>query len=217
MKKLYSYVLAGHGGYHVNYIDQPAFNVLNYPQGTDVVGNPTSRETSNSLNYGPAINPEDRPQNRYEMKAYATFIPIEEHLGGTHQLKFGTTNDWEFAGTRILHDKVSGDYQLQFNRGAPSQIVIYNYPFATSINNLYSQAAYITDSYGIGVPGTNIGGGAYKIDDGTGSMWVLVTDGNVPNRGAEIGVKGRVGSGINWKGRNYGLGIYEEQRKYKKR
>jgi hypothetical protein len=75
----------------------------------------------------------------------------------------------------------------------------------------------VTDSYGVGIPGTNIGGGAYKIDDGTGSMWVLVTDGNVPSRGAEIGVKGRVGSGINWKGRNYGLGIYEEQRKYKKR
>jgi hypothetical protein len=75
----------------------------------------------------------------------------------------------------------------------------------------------VTDSYGLGIPGTNIGGGAYKIDDGTGSMWVLVTDGNVPNRGAEIGVKGRVGSGINWKGRNYGLGMYEEQRKYKKR
>jgi hypothetical protein len=75
----------------------------------------------------------------------------------------------------------------------------------------------VTDSYGVGIPGTNIGGGAYKIDDGTGSMWVLVTDGNVPGRGAEIGVKGRVGSGINWKGRNYGLGMYEEQRKYKKR
>ncbi len=75
----------------------------------------------------------------------------------------------------------------------------------------------VTDSYGVGIPGTNIGGGAYKIDDGTGSMWVLVTDGNVPSRGAEIGVKGRVGSGVNWKGRNYGLGIYEEQRKYKKR
>lgn len=75
----------------------------------------------------------------------------------------------------------------------------------------------VTDSYGLGIPGTNIGGGAYKIEDGTGSMWVLVTDGNVPSRGAELGVRGRVGSGINWKGRNYGLGIYEQQRKYKKR
>ena len=155
--KLLIDVLGGHGGYHVNYIDQPAFNVLNYPSGTDVVGNPTSVETSNKLNYGPAINPEDRPQNRYEMKAYLTFIPLKEHLGGTHQLKVGTTDDWEFAGTRILQDKVSGDYQLQFNQGKPSQLVIYNYPFATSINNLYSQAAYVTDSYGIGRVTLNLG------------------------------------------------------------
>ena len=155
--KLLIDVLAGHGGYHVNYIDQPAFNVIGYPNGTDVPGNPTSIETSNKLNTGPAINPEDRPQNRYEMKAYATFIPAKEHLGGTHQLKFGTTDDWEFAGTRILHDKVSGDYQLQFNQGVPSQIVVYNYPFATSINNLFSRAAYLTDTYGIGRVTLNLG------------------------------------------------------------
>ncbi|HEV7700392.1 MAG TPA: hypothetical protein VGO43_09210 [Pyrinomonadaceae bacterium] len=75
----------------------------------------------------------------------------------------------------------------------------------------------VRDSYGFGIPGTNIGGGAYKIDDGTGSIWVLVTDGNVPSKGAEVGVRGTVGSGVNWKGRNYGLGIYEKERKYKKR
>ena len=74
----------------------------------------------------------------------------------------------------------------------------------------------VRDSYGIGIPGTRLGGGAYKIDDGTGSIWVLVTDGNVPSKGAEVGVKGTVGSGVNWKGRNYGLGIYEQDRRYKK-
>lgn len=75
----------------------------------------------------------------------------------------------------------------------------------------------VVDSYGLGIPGTNIGGGAYKIDDGTGAIWVLVSNGNVPSKGAEVGVKGTVGSGVNWKGRNYGLGIYEEDRRYKKR
>jgi Carboxypeptidase regulatory-like domain len=135
----------GYGGYHVNYIDQPDFNTVGFPNGTDVKGNPTSRETSNALNYGPAINPEDRPQNRYEMKASVSYIPERTFLGGTHQFKFGTTNDWENAGTRILQDKVSGNYQLQFARGVPSQIVVYNYPFATSTNNLFSQAVYATD------------------------------------------------------------------------
>lgn len=78
-------------------------------------------------------------------------------------------------------------------------------------------AGTVRDSYGFGIPGTNIGGGAYKIDDGTGSIWVLVTDGNVPSKGAQVGVKGTVGSGVSWKGRNYGLGIYEKDRRYKKR
>jgi len=75
----------------------------------------------------------------------------------------------------------------------------------------------VRDSYGASLPGTGIGAGAYKIDDGTGSMWVIVTDGAVPQRGAQVGVSGTVGSGINVKGRNYGLGIYEKERHYKKR
>ena len=78
-------------------------------------------------------------------------------------------------------------------------------------------AGRVVDSYGISIPGTKYGGGAYKIDDGTGSIWVLVTDGSVPSRGAEVGVKGRISSGISWKGRNYGLGMYEKDRRYGKR
>jgi len=30
-------------------------------------------------------------------------------------------------------------------------------------------------------------------------------------------LKGRIASGVNWKGRNYGLGIYEKDRRYKKK
>ena len=75
----------------------------------------------------------------------------------------------------------------------------------------------VKDSYGVSIPGTNLGGGAYKIDDGTGSIWVVVSDGNVPSKGAQIGVKGIIGSGVNWKGKNYGLGMYEKDRRYRKR
>ena len=78
-------------------------------------------------------------------------------------------------------------------------------------------AGVVRDSYGISVPGTGLGGGAYKIDDGTGTIWVVVTKGSVPQKGAEIGVKGTIGTGVNWKGRNYGLGIYEKDRRYQKR
>ncbi|MEO7539446.1 MAG: hypothetical protein ABIV21_05430 [Pyrinomonadaceae bacterium] len=78
-------------------------------------------------------------------------------------------------------------------------------------------AGVVKDSYGLSIPGTKMGGGAYKIDDGTGSIWVVVSDGAVPAKGAQIGVRGRIGTGLNWKGRNYGLGIYEKDRRYKKR
>lgn len=74
----------------------------------------------------------------------------------------------------------------------------------------------VRDSYGLSIPGTPIKGGAYKIDDGTGSLWIL-TDDVVPGKGTEVGVKGRIGSGVNWKGRNYGLGMFEKERKFRKR
>ena len=77
-------------------------------------------------------------------------------------------------------------------------------------------AGTVRDSYGFSIPGTNIGGGAYKIDDGTGSIWVL-TDASVPSKGTEIGVKGTIGSGINYKGRNYGLGMWEKDRRFRKK
>lgn len=77
-------------------------------------------------------------------------------------------------------------------------------------------AGTVRDSYGFSIPGTNIGGGAYKVDDGTGSIWVL-TDGGVPSKGTQIGVKGTIGSGINYKGRNYGLGMWEKDRRYRRK
>jgi hypothetical protein len=78
-------------------------------------------------------------------------------------------------------------------------------------------AGTVRDSYGVSIPGTRLGGGAYKIDDGTGSIWVIVSDGSVPAKGTQMGVSGRIGTGVNWKGRNYGLGMYEKDRKYKRR
>lgn len=77
-------------------------------------------------------------------------------------------------------------------------------------------AGVVRDSYGLSVPGTPIRGGAYKVDDGTGSIWI-VTEDVVPLKGTEIAVKGRIGSGVTWKGRNYGLGMYETDRRYRKR
>ena len=83
-------------------------------------------------------------------------------------------------------------------------------------NKQVAIAGTVRDSYGVNIPGTRIRGGAYKIDDGTGSIWI-VTEDSVPNKGAQIGVKGIIGNGVNWNGRNYGLGIYEKDRRFRKR
>ena len=77
-------------------------------------------------------------------------------------------------------------------------------------------AGTVKDSYGINIPGTRMRGGAYKIDDGSGSVWILTEEG-VPTKGAQVGVKGIVGSGVNWHGKNYGLGVYEKDRRFQKK
>jgi hypothetical protein len=69
----------------------------------------------------------------------------------------------------------------------------------------------VTDSYSF------LGKGAYEIDDGTGRMWVVVTNRGVPNRGAEVGAKGYVQSGISFNGRNFGTVLEETDRRSKGR
>lgn len=66
----------------------------------------------------------------------------------------------------------------------------------------------VRDSYGV------MGNGAYEIDDGTGRLWV-VTKRGVPSRGARIGAKGRVYTGFNFGGRNFGTVLEETDRRSK--
>lgn len=68
-------------------------------------------------------------------------------------------------------------------------------------------AGRVTNSFGV-----SFLGGVYKIDDGTGSIWV-VSSKDVPSKGAEVGLKGRVQNGVNFSGKNYGLGVIEDERR----
>lgn len=77
-------------------------------------------------------------------------------------------------------------------------------------------AGVVRDAYGVNIPFTNVRGGVYKIDDGTGSIWVY-TEKSVPSKGTEIGVKGKLQNGLNWNGKNYGLGIMESDRRFNKK
>jgi hypothetical protein len=64
----------------------------------------------------------------------------------------------------------------------------------------------VTNSYGA------LGNGVYELDDGTGRIWVITSHG-VPSKGARVGVSGQVYSGLQFGGRNYGLGLREEHRR----
>ena len=68
----------------------------------------------------------------------------------------------------------------------------------------------VRDSYGV------LGNGAYEIDDGTGRLWVVTRRG-VPSRGARIGAKGRIYTGFNFSGRNFGTVLEETDRASKDR
>lgn len=77
-------------------------------------------------------------------------------------------------------------------------------------------AGIVKDSYGLSIPVIREGGGIYKVDDGTGSIWVMTRERGVPVRDTQIGVKGKVRTGVVYNGRNYGLVIMEDDRKIRK-
>ncbi len=70
-------------------------------------------------------------------------------------------------------------------------------------------AGRVVDSYGL------LGRGAYQVDDGTGSLWI-VTERGVPERGARVGAKGRLLNGFNFGGRNFGTVLREEDRRQRR-
>ncbi len=124
-------VIAGYGGYHVHYTDEP---------GTDVKGNPSSQELSTKLLTGPNDFPDDKPQNRYEVRGNVSYI------AGRHQFKFGTEDTWEAGNTQALKDQAAGDYLLLFSKGVPNEIQTFNYPFNPN-NELHNQSLFAMDTW----------------------------------------------------------------------
>jgi hypothetical protein len=75
-------------------------------------------------------------------------------------------------------------------------------------------AGTVQNGYGVSIPIIRNGsGGLYKIDDGTGSIWV-VTQKSVPSKGAQLGVKGKIQNGMTINGKNYGLVLVEDDRRF---
>lgn len=78
-------------------------------------------------------------------------------------------------------------------------------------------AGTVRDGYGVSIPIISNGsGGVYKVDDGTGSIWVI-TKRSIPSKGARLGVKGKIQNGVNYNGKNYGLVLIEDDRRFEKK
>lgn len=58
-----------------------------------------------------------------------------------------------------------------------------------------------------------LGKGIYQIDDGTGSLWVLVNGRGVPSKGARVGVRGHITPTITFLGINYATVMEERDRR----
>lgn len=75
-------------------------------------------------------------------------------------------------------------------------------------------AGIVKTSYGVSIPLVDRSGGIYKVDDGTGSIWVI-TKRSVPSKDTRLGIKGKIQNGVNYNGKNYGLVLMEGDRKFK--
>src|SRR6266851_3631013 len=64
----------------------------------------------------------------------------------------------------------------------------------------------VTQSVGV------LGKGIYKVDDGTGRLWVVANVRGVPSKGAKVGVKGHVKPTVTFLGINYATVMEETDR-----
>jgi len=69
-------------------------------------------------------------------------------------------------------------------------------------------AGRVVDSYGA------LGRGAFLVDDGTGSMWVLAGQYGVPGAGAKVAVTGHIEQGFTLGGRNFATILRETERRH---
>jgi hypothetical protein len=58
-----------------------------------------------------------------------------------------------------------------------------------------------------------LGKGIYQVDDGTGTLWVLVGTRGVPSKGAKVGVKGHIVPTVTFLGINYATVMEETERR----
>lgn len=75
-------------------------------------------------------------------------------------------------------------------------------------------AGRVTDTLGVDMRVADLG--AYRLDDGSGRIWVLTKRG-MPERGDEVGLKGRVDGGVRLFGDRFGIVVREYDRRIRHR
>ena len=157
--------VGGYAGTHPGYIPEPAseIGVYGFTNGSAFAGDPPQEDLFNKLFTGTSNQVIYHIYDRHEMTETFSYLPSGKFLGGTHQLKFGTTWDWEEGDTQILNEYPSGDYLLLFNSAnaavttpTPFEITVYNYP-NKPINLLHAQAGFVTDTWALNHVTLNVG------------------------------------------------------------
>lgn len=120
--------------YWTHYTPQP---------GTAVAGNPASQELANNVLTGPLGAIPGTVSERLQARSSVSYA------AGEHQLKVGVDMNWERQDSTRPNEYPSGSYTLIFNRGVPAEIRTYNTP-TNPIDRLYSQAAFVTDTWSLG-------------------------------------------------------------------
>ncbi len=78
---------------------------------------------------------------------------------------------------------------------------------ARFMNKEVSVHGTVTESFGA------LGTGVYRVDDGTGQLWVFSNGYGVPSKGAEIGVAGTIVPTVTFAGHSYATVMRETRRR----
>jgi hypothetical protein len=147
--------VGGFAGTEPAYIPEPASEIGRYgfTSGAGIAGDPPEEDLYNKLFTGTNQQVFLHIYDRHEMTETFSYLPSGTFLGGSHQLKVGTTWDWEEGDTQITKEYPSGDYLLLFNSPntaattpTPFELTAFNYPVFPR-NLLNAQAAFVTDTW----------------------------------------------------------------------
>jgi len=74
-------------------------------------------------------------------------------------------------------------------------------------NKEITVAGQVTEAFGV------MGNGAYQLNDGSGTIWIISEGYGVPTNGAKVAITGRLFQGASFGGRAFGLALKQSRRR----